>query len=139
MLGVCVVFGGIAAPGCATARYSGRSPTPRMINEELVEAMAIRARTSKGVIARSFRESTAEDMAQLCTFAAARAWDRVALHAHRLRGASEVMGATPMAEASRMLEAAALGADDARAANALDMLEREVRSLDAYLENLGAG
>lgn len=109
-----------------------------MINEQLVEAMAIRARTSKGVIARSFRESTAEDMAKLRTCAVARTWGEVALHAHRLRGASEVMGATAMAEASRMLEAAALGADDARAASALDMLEREARSLDAYLENLDA-
>jgi HPt (histidine-containing phosphotransfer) domain-containing protein len=109
-----------------------------MINQQLVVAIAGRSGASQAEVMAAFRESVAQDMANLRTAAAS---DRaqVALHAHRLRGASDMLGASGVADAARLLEESAGSGNGDRMHQALAALECEVQALDDFLRTTGAG
>ena len=108
-----------------------------MINQQLVIAIARRSGASQAEVVAAFRESVAQDMEHLRIAAADRA--QVALHAHRLRGACEMLGASAVADAARLLEESAGSAHGDRMHDALVALKREVQALDASLRATGSG
>ena len=110
-----------------------------MINQQLVIAIAGRSGASQAEVMAAFRESVAQDMEHLRTAAAAADCAQVALHAHRLRGACEMLGASAVAQAARLLEEGANSRDGDRMHDALAALEREVQALDLFLRTTGAG
>lgn len=110
-----------------------------MIDHELLATLAASMRCPPGSVVRSFRSSTREDLARLRTFVAAAERKQIVLYAHRLKGASQMIGAASVAHASSALEATAGGgAPQDRIAGALAELERALSALDAYLETLDA-
>jgi HPt (histidine-containing phosphotransfer) domain-containing protein len=109
-----------------------------MINQQLVIAIAGRSGASEAEVMAAFRESVAQDMANLRT-AAASDGAQLALHAHRLRGASEMLGASAVADAARLLEESAGSGHGDRMHDALAALECEVRALDEFLRTNGSG
>jgi HPt (histidine-containing phosphotransfer) domain-containing protein len=109
-----------------------------MINQQLVTAIARRSGASQGEVVAAFRESVAQDMGNLRK-AVASDRPQVALHAHRLRGASEMLGAAAVADAARLLEECASGGAGDRMQAALAALECEVRALDEFLRTADAG
>lgn len=106
-----------------------------MINQQLVTAIAGRSGASEAEVMAAFRESVAQDMEHLRMTAADRA--QIALHAHRLRGACEMLGASAVADAARLLEEAASSAHGDRMHDALAALECEVQALDDVLRTTG--
>ena len=109
-----------------------------MINHHVLVAMAAGMGSPLGSIVAAFRASTREDMDRLRTFVASGDREQLVLHAHRLKGAAQMIGAGAVAEACDRLEAAALGGAAAAVAAALAALERDVAGLDTYLETLDA-
>lgn len=108
-----------------------------MINQQLVIAIARRSGASQDEVMAAFRESVAQDMEQLRMAAADRS--QLALHAHRLRGACEMLGANAVADAARLLEESAGSAHGDRMHDALAALECEVQALDDLLRATGSG
>ena len=106
-----------------------------MINHELVDAMVAGTRSSRPAIIAAFRDSTATDMQRLRAAVAAQAGADIALNAHRLRGACEMLGAAAVAQASLALERAAR-TDPTGLHAAMRALEEQVRALDDYLGTL---
>lgn len=107
-----------------------------MINHELLDTMADGTRYSRADIVTAFRASTRQDLDRLRACVAADDCEAAALQAHRLRGASEMLGARGVANAARVFDEAAQARDGAAIAQACAALEREVAVLDAYLEAL---
>jgi HPt (histidine-containing phosphotransfer) domain-containing protein len=110
-----------------------------MIKQELLAAMAASMRCPPAGIVRAFRASAREDVDKLRTFVAAADAERIVSYAHRLKGASQMLGATGVVDGCGALEVAVgAGGSRDRIARAFANLEREVQALDAYLENLDA-
>lgn len=107
-----------------------------MIKHEMVAMIARRAQASPTDVVNAFRLSTGEDLARLRASAAAGRCEELALQAHRLQGASELLGAEALTRAARRLQAAASRGDRAGLAGALALVEQEARALDTYLEAL---
>jgi HPt (histidine-containing phosphotransfer) domain-containing protein len=109
-----------------------------MINQELVAAIAARSGVTPSEVLAAFRESTAQDMIELRGAASVPDAALVALHAHRLRGASEMLGAGKVGQAARLLEECAARGREDSLRDALAALESEVHALEARLRALGA-
>lgn len=109
-----------------------------MINQQVLVAMAASMASPLGSIVAAFRASTRDDMEKLRTFVASGEREQLILQAHRLKGASQMIGASAVVEACDRLEAAALGGGAAAVAAAFADLERDVAVLDTCLETLDA-
>ena len=106
----------------------------RLFNADVIHAMAVASDATPDAILREFEESTAEDMARLRSAVLAGAMDSAALHAHRICGASQLVGADALADGSRVLQAAASRGDAPAVAALLQSLERAVSDFSQEVE-----
>lgn len=106
----------------------------RLFNADIIKAIAVASDATPDAILREFEQSTAEDMARLRSAVLAGAMDSVALHAHRICGASQMVGADALADCSRVLQAAAGRGDAPAVAALLESLQRAVGEFSQEVE-----
>jgi HPt (histidine-containing phosphotransfer) domain-containing protein len=83
-----------------------------------------------------FRRSNEADIAAMRSSARDGAFDALAHHAHRLRGACGVLGAARLAEAAVDVHDGATHGDSEHVDVAMEEVERELQRLDAYLDGI---
>lgn len=97
-----------ATEDAALARYApAEYQAMGLFNAHVINAIAVASDATPDAILRDFQESTGDDLASLRFAARAGAMEVVALHAHRICGARQMLGAGTLAHLSRLLQAAA--------------------------------
>ena len=121
-------------PGDAHAPAAGGSPP---IDRAVVAAFANGDESLEREVFAQFRKANNEDVMLLARAIEAHDIARVLQAAHRIKGASRSVGATPLAEAGERIEAAARANDWNAVASNQDAFHREAARLDAHLAGLG--
>ena len=110
-----------------------------MIVERRLAAMAHGGDVSPAEILCEFRRINVHDTALLCEAARVVDFTTVTTLAHRMKGASLMLGAARFAEACSLVSMAGRATDGKTMGYALVVLESEMAKLDAYLDELLKG
>lgn len=110
-----------------------------MIDHVRLAAMAHGSATTQAEILADYRRINAQDAALLRQAARQDDFLQVSILAHRIKGASLMLGAVQFAETCSLVSMAGRDSDRKAVDAALVFLEREMAQLDRYLDALGNG
>lgn len=99
-----------------------------------VAAIAQGSGASQGDILAEFRCTTAADARQLRDAAQKSDFTQLEHLAHRIRGASLMLGAHPLADACSLIATVSRSSDEAQVRTALGTFERQLAALDDWLD-----
>lgn len=107
-----------------------------MIDHQRLDAICQGAQGTRAKVIADFRQANAVDATCLHLACGSSDFPRIALLAHRIKGACLMLGATGLAEACSLLALAGRAESDANAREAMACFDREAALLGAYLQAL---
>lgn len=110
-----------------------------MIDHERLAAMAHGSAATQAEILADFRRINVQDAALLRQAIGQDDFAQISILAHRIKGASMMLGAAWFAETCSLVSMAGRGSDRKAAVSAMVFFEREMVALDGYLEALCGG
>lgn len=110
-----------------------------MIDHGRLAAMAHGSEAAQADIVADFRRINAQDAALLRQAVLQDDFTRISVLAHRIKGASEMLGAVHFAETCSLVSMAGRACDRTAVDASLAYFEREMAELDEYLGALGSG
>jgi CheY-like chemotaxis protein/HPt (histidine-containing phosphotransfer) domain-containing protein len=112
---------------------------PDMIDHARLAALAHGSAAAQAQILADFRRMNAQDAALLRQAVHQDDFTGISILAHRIKGASMMLGALQFAETCSLVSMAGRASDRKAVDAALVFLEREMAELDGYLHTLGSG